>query len=328
MLLWPHRNTDWLYMLDKVEQCFTEIASAINEEGEKLIIAAPDTSAVEGRLHNLDRTKIKFIKLMTNDTWARDVCPIVTTEDGMPAINDFKFNGWGLKFAANFDNLITSGLKKAGLFGDNKYHNYLSFVLEGGSIESDGNGTLLTTSQCLLSPNRNGGHTKEKIEATLREAFGAEQVLWLDFGYLEGDDTDSHIDTLARFAPGGNIIYVGTDNHKDCHYAELRKMKEQLATFRMATGEPYKLVELPLPHPIFDEDGNRLPATYANFLICNGFVLVPIYNQPDNDRTALETIGKVFEGYKIKGIDCTPLVQQHGSLHCVTMQFPENSIKL
>ena len=179
-----------------------------------------------------------------------------------------------------------------------------------------------------MSPNRNGGHSKDEIENTLNRVFGSKKILWLDYGYLEGDDTDSHIDTLARFAPNNNILYVATNNTTDSHYTELLRMKEQLSDFCSAKNEPYKLTELPLPSPIYDDNGNRLPATYANFLIGNGFVLVPTYCQPENDRKAIQAIGGIFKGYTVAGIDCRALIQQHGSLHCVTMQFPKGSINL
>ena len=328
MLSWPHKDTDWLYMLEEAQSCFKEIAAAINHFGEKLVIIAPDCENVKKQLEHLDHSIIKFIQLPTNDTWARDICPIVTFKGEKPVINDFKFNGWGLKFPANYDNMLTSGVRDAGLFDRADYANRLSFVLEGGSVESDGNGTLLTTSKCLLSANRNGGHDKEQITGILNGIFGTKEILWLDYGYLEGDDTDSHIDTLARFAPGNNILYTATHDETDSHFVELQKMKEQLASFRSANGEPYKLTELPLPSPVYDKEGNRLPATYANFLIGNDFVLVPTYNQPENDGKAVRIIGNAFEGYNIKSIDCSALIQQHGSLHCVTMQFPKGSIIL
>ena len=328
MLSWPHKDTDWCHMLNEAQQCFIEIARAINNSNEQLIIVAPDTRDAKRQLKHLDNSIIRYFDITTNDTWARDTGPITTIVNGLPRINDFKFNGWGMKFAADLDNLITSNLKEQDLFDKKNYTNMLSFVLEGGSIESDGNGTLLTTSKCLLSPNRNGGHSKDEIENTLNRVFGSKKILWLDYGYLEGDDTDSHIDTLARFAPNNNILYVATNNTTDSHYTELLRMKEQLSDFCSAKNEPYKLTELPLPSPIYDDNGNRLPATYANFLIGNGFVLVPTYCQPENDRKAIQAIGGIFKGYTVAGIDCRALIQQHGSLHCVTMQFPKGSINL
>lgn len=329
MLSWPHAQTDWNYMLTEVQVCFKRIVTAIVENGENVVVLAPECNSVRQQLSELDPCKLRLIEVKTNDTWARDICPITTFDDGLAVTNDFKFNGWGLKFASNFDNLITSELKATtALFKNTKYANHLNFVLEGGSIESDGNGSLLTTSECLLSKNRNGGFSKPEIEDYLRDVFGVAQVLWLDHGFLEGDDTDSHIDTLARFAPGNTILYIGTDRNEDPHFNALLSMKKQLQSFRNQQGKPYNLIELPLPSAIFDDEGNRLPATYANFLIGNGFVLVPTYNQPDYDSQAIETLQKVFVNYKIIGIDCVPLIQQHGSLHCVTMQFPSGSINL
>lgn len=207
-----------------------------------------------------------------------------------------------------------------------KYVNRLGFVLEGGSIESDGCGTLLTTSECLLSPNRNGQMSQTEIEEYLRNTFHVQQVLWLDHGYLAGDDTDSHIDTLARLCPNDTIAYVRCTDSQDEHYEALRLMEEQLKTFRTLQGEPYRLLPLPMADAVID-NGERLPATYANFLIMNDAVLYPTYNQPANDHRAAEVLQEAFPGYKIVGIDCQALIRQHGSLHCVTMQYPEGVIK-
>lgn len=256
----------------------------------------------------------------TNDTWARDHGAITLIGAEGPILLDFKFNGWGLKFASDKDNLITRRLVEAeALHGT--YENRLGFVLEGGSIESDGRGTLLTTSECLLSPNRNGQMTQAEIEDYLRRTFHVQQVLWLDHGYLAGDDTDSHIDTLARLCPDDTIVYVQCTDEQDEHYDALHQMEEQLKTFRTLAGKPYRLLPLPMADAVV-EDGERLPATYANFLVVNGAVLYPTYAQPDNDRRAAEVLSQAFPGYEIVGIDCRALICQHGSLHCVTMQYP------
>ena len=323
MLAWPHAGTDWSYMLGEVVSCYKEIVNAIADQGERVIVIAdPDDNSDISFSNEL----ISVVKCPTNDTWTRDTCAITTLRGNRTVVNDFKFNGWGLKFAADKDNLITSRLFNTGLF-TGEYSNNLNFVLEGGSIESDGNGTLLTTSECLLSKNRNGQSTKEEIQAYLKEMFGITKVLWLDYGYLRGDDTDSHIDTLARLAPDDTILYVSTDNELDEHFAELKAMESQLQSFITAEGSKYKLLPLPLPDPVFD-DGERLPATYANFLIGNGFVLVPTYGQKDNDSNAISIISTAFPGRKVIGIDCRALIKQHGSLHCVTMQFPKNSLNI
>ena len=327
-LAWPHADTDWAYILDDVKACFLEIARAINGFGEHLIIVTPEPDAVAREIAELDCSRITIIECPTNDTWARDTFAITTYgAGGRATVNDFKFNGWGLKFAADRDNLITRHLTiHTDLFVDADYQNRLNFVLEGGSIESDGEGTLLTTSTCLLSPNRNGEWTQAEIDARLKDVFGARHIVWLDHGALEGDDTDSHIDTLARLCPGNTIVYVGTDDADDAHYEELKSMERELEAAVNADGERFRLVRLPLPRAIFDEDGLRLPATYANFLIGNGFVLMPTYGQPDLDNEAATTLAKVFPDRAIACVDCRALIRQHGSLHCVTMQFPFNTL--
>ena len=327
MLSWPHKDTDWAPVLDEAIDCFVEIAKAIARE-ETLIVVAPD---VEEPRRVLDCEKlpnrILYLTVPTNDTWARDFGPITVERDGNPVICDFKFNGWGLKFPADKDNLITRAMCNTGLLRG-RYSNELSFVLEGGSIESDGQGTLMTTSQCLLSPNRNGAMLRDEIEEYLKSRFGLDRVLWLDYGALEGDDTDSHIDTLARLAPNDTILYVGTDDVTDSHYDELNKMKLQLQSFVSASGQPYNLIELPLPDAVYDEEGNRLPATYANFLIMNHSILMPVYRQPQKDELAAQIIKIAFPDHQVVKIDCSVLIKQHGSLHCVTMQVPETILPI
>lgn len=327
MLSWPHKDTDWAPVLDEAIDCFVEIAKAIARE-ETLIVVAPD---VEEPRRVLDCEKlpnrILYLTVPTNDTWARDFGPITVERDGNPVICDFKFNGWGLKFPADKDNLITRAMCNTGLLRG-RYSNELSFVLEGGSIESDGQGTLMTTSQCLLSPNRNGAMSRDEIEEYLKSRFGLDRVLWLDYGALEGDDTDSHIDTLARLAPNDTILYVGTDDVTDSHYDELNKMKLQLQSFVTASGQPYNLIELPLPDAVYDEEGNRLPATYANFLIMNHSILIPVYRQPQKDELAAQIIKIAFPDHQVVKIDCSVLIKQHGSLHCVTMQVPETILPI
>lgn len=322
LLAWPHQDTDWAYMLPEVTDCYVRLAHAVARFA-KLIIVAPETDSVRALLADIPEERIAFLDILTNDTWTRDYGAITTlsTADGSPVYNDFCFNGWGLKFAANHDNLVTRKMVFSGLLAG-RYRNELGFILEGGSIESDGAGTILTTRECLLSPNRNGDLTRREIGRKLKSVFGAQRVLWLDHGALAGDDTDSHIDTLARLAPDNTIIYVGCDDPADEHFAELRAMRSDLRAMRSASGEPFNLVELPLPDAIYDDEGNRLPATYANFLIVNNGVLVPVYNQPKKDRLACQIIRVAFPGHEIVPVDCRALIQQHGSLHCATMQFP------
>ena len=327
LIAWPHPDTDWNYMLDEVEACYMSVAEAISNH-EPPIIAKPRPDLVSSNLPRLPhRNLIRTVDLDTNDTWARDFGPITVETDGVPVALDFKFNGWGLKFASDKDNLINRALKNKGFIAA-ELVNHLGFVLEGGSIESDGNGTIMTTSNCLLSPNRNGEMSRQDIQDYLMQQFGARQVLWVDHGELAGDDTDSHIDTLARFLPGNIIAYTRCQDSNDCHYAELELMHRQIAAFVNADGKPYGLVTLPLPEPIFDDDGLRLPATYANFLITNRCLLVPTYNQPELDHLALQALQAAVPSHKVVGIACRALIKQHGSLHCITMQLPKGSTNI
>ena len=325
-LTWPHENTDWAYMLDEVEECFVNLAREIAAR-QLLLIVTPQPEHVRSRIADVvNMNNVRIVECMSNDTWARDHGGITVYVDGKPVVYDFAFNGWGLKFAACYDNLITSQLNKQAVLKA-RYENRLNFIIEGGSIESDGCGTMLTTSECLLSPNRNGEWGKEDIEQYLREAFGLEQILWLDHGYLAGDDTDSHIDTLARLAPDNTILYVRCNDETDEHYEALKAMESQLRTFTTLDGKPYRLMPLPMAQAAYDEEGERLPATYANFLIMNEAVLYPTYGVPALDDEAAHVIAKAFPGREVVGIDCQALIKQHGSLHCVTMQYPTNVIE-
>lgn len=326
LIAWPHKDTDWAYMLDEVTECYKRIAKAILSD-ERLVIATPDPISTCDAIADCKTWNASIYSIPTNDTWARDFGPITVLRDGAPILLDFTFNAWGMKFAADLDNLITSTLDLHGAF-DRPVESHLEFVLEGGSIESDGRGCLMTTEECMTSVNRNGHLSFDEIDAYLKRTFGVRKIIWLHHGALEGDDTDGHIDTLARFAPDGTIVYVGCDNPDDSHYEELLMMEEELKAATDADGKPFRLIKLPFADPIYDDEGLRLPATYANFLITNRQVLVPTYSQPANDAKALELIGKAFPGREIIGIDCRALIKQHGSLHCVTMQLPENVIEL
>lgn len=328
LIAWPHADSDWAYMLDDVTHCYCDIARAILDSGALLIVVAPDISIPKSLLNGFDVSRIIFCQVATNDTWARDFGPItVVDSDGNIRLTDFCFNGWGLKFPACLDNLITSKLSKAKVL-DAPLDNHLGFVLEGGSIESDGAGTILTTSECLLSPNRNGDLSRSDIENYLHHALGADRILWIDHGYLAGDDTDSHIDTLARLAPNDTIIYVKCDNPADEHYPALSAMEHDIMALRTRQGNPYNLVALPMPDPIYDENGQRLPATYANFLITDNTILLPVYGQAANDRLAEQILKIVFADRRIITVDCRPLIRQHGSLHCVTMQLPKEILPI
>ena len=320
-LTWPHAQTDWAPMLSEITATYEEMAREIAKREHLLVVAPTVPEPVEGG-EDLSPLNSKFLILNSNDTWARDHGFITLVDDeGHARLLDFCFNGWGEKFPAELDNALNRQLYDNGAL-EGEYVDCLDFVLEGGSIESDGKGTVFTTTGCLMAPHRNQPMTQEEIEARLKRDLCAERILWIDHGALTGDDTDGHIDTLVRICPDDTLLYMGCDNPDDEQYEELRLMEEQLKTFRTLEGKPYRLMKLPMPRPIYDGD-DRLPATYANFLIVNGAVLCPTYAQPDLDAEALRIIGEAFPDREIVGIDCRSIIRQHGSLHCCTMQFPK-----
>lgn len=298
-LTWPHKDTDWAPILDEITAVYEEMAHEIRKREPLLIVD----------------------QIPHNDTWARDHGFITVEETSFDhkskalILLDFCFNGWGEKFEAALDNQINRQLYDQDLV-KGLYEDHLDFVLEGGSIESDGKGTIFTTECCLMAPHRNQPLTKAEIEERLKEWLGAERIVWLQHGSLLGDDTDGHIDTLVRICPDDTLLYTGGDED----HPDLIKMERELQELRTLDGKPYRLLKLPLPRPIYD-DGDRLPATYANYLVINGAVLVPTYNQPDLDAEALRIIGEAFPDREIVGIDCRAVIKQHGSLHCCTMQY-------
>lgn len=331
MLTWPHPGTDWYSRMDKVEPVFLAIARAVLEH-EHLVVSCEHVFRAQQLQTELNDHAIEHglpgrvisIGAPANDTWARDHGPLaVATPEGMRLL-DFRFNAWGDKFPWEKDDALNRHLASAGAFGRTPMDT-VDFVLEGGSVETDGLGTLLTTSECLLTPTRNPDFDRTGIEALLAETLGIKRVLWLNHGYLAGDDTDSHIDTLARFCAPDHICYVRCTDPDDEHWQALSAMEEELRQFRQDNGEPYRLTALPWPDPVYDDDGERLPATYANFLIINGAVLVPVYGVPQ-DEPALDVMASLFPDRRIVPIDCRPLIEQHGSLHCVTMQLPEGVV--
>lgn len=317
LMAFPHIKSDWAPYLEDARENFLCIISQITRFED--VILCIDSEDIEGKeiLQRLRCPRIKIVKVPINDTWARDFGPISIDEDGVLKLLDFSFNGWGLKFICDDDNQINTRLLKIGIFKTKMQT--LTMVLEGGSIDTDGQGRVLTNTQCLLSPNRNPHMDQSQIEEYLKNALGAEEILWLHHGYLRGDDTDSHIDTLARFLNPHSIAYVKCEDKNDEHYEELRKMEEELRALRTKEGEPYHLVPLPLPNAIY-EGNERLPATYANFLFINGALLVPVYGD-DKDVEVLEILRLECPDREVIGIDCSTLIRQHGSLHCVTMQI-------
>ena len=317
LMAFPHKDTDWNSDLNSALVPFIRIAQAIAYKTPVYIICdnKDDISNLFCSTRNMS-----FIEIATNDTWIRDFGYISIVENGEVKLLDFTFDGWGGKFEASLDNKVNRVLHKKGYMGITPLES-IDFVLEGGAIESDGEGTILTTSTCLCNSNRNGGLTKDEVEEKLAEYLGAKRVLWLDYGYLVGDDTDSHIDTLARFVSKDTIMYVQCKDKEDEHYDELQKMEEQLLSFRTIEGEPYKLISLPMPSAKFDQEGNRLPATYANFLITDGALVYPSYSV-DEDKIAHEVFKNFFVDKEIIPVECSRLIEEGGSLHCSTMQIP------
>ena len=322
-LTWPHEDTAW-YELPKVLDCYVEVAKAITRY-EPLLIVCRNTAECKADMAARGYSPapdIRFVEAPVNDTWARDHGAIsVFGDQGEKCIEDFVFNGWGLKFGADLDNQITRNIYRAGAFAvDVRYLDMRPFVLEGGSIDTDGAGTLLATSECLCSLNRNEYLTREEIEERLKNAFGLERILWVEHGGISGDDTDSHIDILARFCSPDTIAYTACDNPADENYGPLKAMEEQLKSFRTLDGEAYRLIPLPLPEPLYLDD-YRLPASYANFLIVNGAVLMPGAGS-ELDKKAAGQLQKAFPDRKIEIIDCRALLSGHGGLHCITMNYP------
>lgn len=349
LLAFPHQYTDWSYMLDEAQECYKNIIFTILKY-ESVVIICQDVNEVrdylgfDNKMYTYSEVgeasvfenelgyKAVLVEIMTNDTWCRDFGGITVFntekkegERREKYVHDFSFNGWGLKYAANLDNLVTMKLFSNEdineIFDQNyQYSSARTFILEGGSVENDGGGTILTTEQCLMSKNRSNIN-RNAIATRFRQYFGVDRVLWLKHGFLAGDDTDSHIDTLARFANRETILYVKCDDEFDMHYEELQLMEEELKALLTKKKEPYKLIPLPMSDPVY-EDGERLPATYANFLVLNGVVLMPSYNSP-KDEIAKEQIQQAFPNQIVEMVDCLPLIKQHGSLHCITMQFPK-----
>ena len=307
-IIFPHQKSDWSPYLEEARATFVAIICAIARFEPCLIVC---DNCLHVKTLFRDHHNLFFVQYRSDDTWARDCSCISVIEKGEVKLLDFTFNGWGGKFDATQDNAMNAYLSPDS--------HPVDFVLEGGAIESNGQGVLLTTSQCLKNPNRN---PEADIESMLKQYLHVNEILWLHHGYLSGDDTDSHIDTLARFIDPHTIMYLTCKDSGDEHYQELRLMEKELKRFRQKDGTPYTLIPLPMTEPVYFE-GERLPATYANFLMINSAVIVPTYNDP-HDEEALEIFKNTFRDREILSIDCSVLIRQHGSLHCVTMHFPRS----
>lgn len=317
-LTWPHQDTDWKDSLPRVEAVFHAIAAIISNY-ENVIIACGNELDYQ-RLSHLyqHNSRVLPFKIASDDSWARDHGPVSCYQDNQLELLDFQFNGWGNKYPCQLDNQISQQLHIQDAYSNIPIRK-IDLVLEGGSLETDGQGTLLTTTQCLLNSNRNPSLNQAQLEQALKTHLGVQRILWLQHGYLEGDDTDAHIDTLARFCSADTITYCQA-NSLDKHYDALSAMEQELKQFQQNNGQPYRLLPLPLPSAIYNSDGERLPATYANFLIINQAVLLPVYGV-DEDQQAIEQIIRAFPNHRVHPINCLPIIEQHGSLHCLTMQI-------
>jgi len=328
MLTWPDDKTDWASTLHQVEAVYLQLTEKLSHDQKILIICRNPShqSHISTRLAKTSTNyqNIIFFQAQFNDTWTRDYGPISVTKDNKPSLLDFQFNGWGNKFSAIDDNQINQQLFNEGLLAEMEP---VPFVLEGGSVDSDGQGSLLTTRQCLLNPNRNGDISKQEIESIFNQYLGIRQVHWLENGYLAGDDTDSHIDTLARFCSPDTIAFMACSDTEDEHFHELKEMRHELRCLKTIDGNAYHLIPLELPTAITDDNHQRLPASYANFLITNQAVFVPVYGDLRADQHAITQIQSGFRNRTVIPIDCKPLIMQHGSLHCITMQLTEGALQ-
>lgn len=323
LLTWPHDRTAWPGTLQSVETVYTEIIRAIAGR-EPVLLICHDEILQQRVTRILQRAGIspatvQYAIVASNDIWIRDYGPLGVRRNGIPALLDFVFDGWGGKYPAGRDNTVTKRLCAGGRFGATPCLPH-PLVLEGGSIDTDGRDTLLTTARCLLGSRRNPGYDRPALESLFLTHLGIRRVLWLEHGYLAGDDTDGHIDMLARFCSPDTIAYTCCEDPGDEHYPEHQAMERQLTGFRNHAGEPYRCLPLPLPPPVYDAGGRRLPASHANFLIINTAVLVPVYAAP-TDARALNVLADCFPGREIIPVNCLPLIQQFGSLHCATMQL-------
>jgi len=321
LIAWPNADTDWAERLGEVEETYIALVAAITRFQPVLICVADDDlqTYAEARLRSarVDLSRVHFIAAEYDDTWLRDSGPITLRDGDGFRLLDFRFTGWGGKFEASRDDQLVEHLDQAGTFF-NSSRQAIDFALEGGAIETDGDGTLLSTWRCLQE--RHPAASREDLTRKLAGWLHQDRVLWLDHGYLEGDDTDAHIDTLARFAAPDAIVFQACDDTADSHYNELKAMADEIAALRTREGQPYRLFPLPWAEPVIDE-GRRLAASYANFLIINGAVLMPAYGDAA-DAKAQAVLAEAFPDREVVAVPCRPLIWQNGSLHCITMQLP------
>jgi len=324
LLAWPHAGTDWAPWITAIQHDYVALAVAIAAEATPLILCQDSAhqQQIADQLQGLCKHAPRIVVAPFNDTWCRDYGPITVARGKDLQLLDFQFRGWGSKYAAGLDNDINQRLQalwKAPL-------QVLHFELEGGSIETDGCGTLLTTTHCLLDSNRNRALSREELESFVLKQLGLERVLWLKHGMLIGDDTDSHIDNLVRFCDAHTLAYAACSRSDDPHFEPLQAMAAEVKALRQPDGKPYRLQPVELPAPQFDEKGKRLPASYVNFLIVNGSVLVPIFGCAE-DAAALNALQQCFPDRRVVPVPGSNLIKQFGGPHCATMQLPVHALK-
>ena len=324
LLVMPHADSDWAAYLDEAQDCVRNIAQAVAVDTDCVVVLPPHAQGAQNPLGALaTHPRVHALFAPTNDTWARDFAPLCVQKGDSLALLKYRFNAWGEKFESALDNELAFALDAQGLWRCPLVPS--ERVLEGGSIEHNGAGTLLTTTSCLLHQKRNPHLSKARIEEWLCAALGAQQILWLTHGFLKGDDTDCHIDNLARFVDSKTIVYVHCEDKNDEHYESLQKMREELRAFRDCAGNPFALVALPFCEPLYYE-GERLPASYANFLMLQNRILLPTFGS-ERDKEA-QRILQQHTGREVVPIDCRVLLRQHGGLHCMSMQFVRGAIAL
>ncbi len=321
-LTWVNQECAWGEDRACIEHFLARIAKEASTGGH-VLIGCENPSAVQSILdeHGVDPTRVRLFRVASDDVWVRDHGPITVLDDvGLPLLLHFQFNGWGGKFPYGADAELVDQLHKQGAYGNTPILK-IPFVLEGGAIDCDGAETLLTTASVLFDPKRNPNTDAEQCVSLLFTFLGVERIVVLEHGRLSGDDTDGHVDTVARFCTDNTIAYTQAEDAHHPDYAELKAMEMELMNLRTLEGAPYCLIPLPLPRLCLDAEGHPLPATYANFLITNDAVLVPTYNDP-NDEVALARLADAYPPRRIVGIDCTTAIKEHGALHCMTMQLP------
>ena len=324
LLVWPHEASDWASRLEAAETEYAALARAIAWH-EPVLVACrdrPHEARVRRRLveAGVPDERLRFAVAPSDDTWVRDYGPLAVGSAGALELVDFAFNAWGGKYPHARDDALTGRLHASGALGAAPLRRD-PLVVEGGALETDGRGTLLTTAGCLDAPSRNGGLGRDGVEARLRDVLGLARVIWLEVDPLPGDDTDGHVDTLVRFCDAATLAHVTCDARGDPLHEALHDLERQLRALRTADGLPYRLIPLPLPAPQHAADGRRLAATHANFLVVNGAVLCPLYGDPA-DGTALERLGEAFPDHEVIGVPARTLIEENGSLHCATMQLP------